>query len=88
MTTLKVTNRQTNETYTIDSMKLVGVSTKSLYIRKGVINGTLFLSQKCCGGTGSGDYFCIEENMDVIINTNLYNRLKVYAQKANAIILN
>ena len=33
-------------TLVIDSEKLIGVATKSLYVRKGFKNGTLFLSQR------------------------------------------
>jgi hypothetical protein len=88
MKTIKVINVQTQETYTINPYKLVGVNTKSLYIRKGVMNGTLFLSQRGCGGTGSGDYFPIYEVSEVEIWDNLFNRLKFYSEKANAIINN
>ena len=83
MATLKFTN--SNSTLIIDSEKLIGVSTKSLYVRKGFKNGTLFLSQRGNGANGAGDICKINEDSEIAVHENLYDRLVVYAEKANAI---
>lgn len=70
----------------IDSEKLIGVSTKSLYVRKGFKNGTLFLSQRRNGANGVGDICKINEDAELEVSSNLFDRLTVYAEKANAII--
>lgn len=74
------------KTIKIDSEKLIGQSTKSLYVRKGFLNGTLFLSQKGNGANGAGDICKIYEDCDIDVNSNLFERLEVLAEKANAII--
>lgn len=72
-------------TLVIDSEKLIGVSTKSLYVRKGFMNGTLFLSQKNNCANGAGDICKIREDFEIEVNAILFGRLKIYAEKANAI---
>jgi hypothetical protein len=74
------------ETLVIDSEKLIGVATKSLYVRKGFKNGTLFLSQKGNGANGAGDICKINEDAELEVNSKLFDRLTVYAEKANAIV--
>lgn len=73
-------------TLVIDSDKLIGVATKSLYVRKGAMNGTLFLSQRGNGAYGAGDICKINEDASIEVNPNLFERMSVYAQKANAIV--
>ena len=70
---------------TLDGDKLVGFNTKSLYIRKGRINGTLFLSEKGHGGTGSGDICPINKEIQLEVSSNLFCRILDLAKKANAI---
>lgn len=83
MATLKFTNN--GSTLVIDSEKLIGVSTKSLFVRKGFKNGTLFLSQRGNGANGAGDICKIQQDGEYEVNGNLFDRLLVYAEKANAI---
>ena len=73
-------------TLTLNSFRLIGTSTKSLYVRKGFKNGTLFLSQRGNGATGAGDICKINEDFETEVNSSLFNRIKVLAEKANAII--
>ena len=73
-------------TLVINSEKLIGVSTKSLYVRKGSKNGTLFLSQRGNGAGGAGDICKIYEDAEIEVNSNLFDRLTIYAEKAKAII--
>ena len=70
----------------IDSEKLIGVDTKSLYVREGFMNGTLFLSQKGNGAGGAGDICKIHQDAELEVNDNLFRRLLIYAEKADAII--
>lgn len=70
---------------TLDGDKLVGFKTKSLYIRKGRINGTLFLSQRGHGGTGSGDICQINKDIELEVSANLFCRIADLAKKANII---
>jgi len=72
-------------TLVVDSEKLIGVATKSLYVRKGFKNGTLFLSQRGHGENGAGDICKINEDAEFEVNSKLFDRLKVYAEKANAV---
>lgn len=74
------------ETLIINIEKLIGFETKSLYIRKGFKNGTLFLSQKGSGGNGAGDICKIREDSTIEVNFKLFDRIKILATKANAII--
>ena len=74
------------EIISIDSEKLIGNSTKSLYIRKGFMNGTHFLSQRNSGTSGSGDICKIDEACEFEVNANLFSRIKVLAEKSSAII--
>ena len=69
-----------------DSEKLIGVATKSLYVRKGFKNGTLFLSQRGNGANGAGDICKINEDAEFEVNSKLFDRLTIYSEKANAII--
>lgn len=73
----------------IDAEKLIGTSTKSLYIRKGFLHGNLFLSQRGCGSTGAGDICPLINDtpiQEIEVNANLFMRLQQLAEKANAII--
>lgn len=70
----------------IDSEKLIETSTNSLYIRKGFKNETLFLSQRNSGSGGSGDICKIDEDCELEVNSNLFSRIQVLAEKADAII--
>jgi len=70
----------------INAGNLVGVSTKSLYVRKGFLNGTLFLSQKGNGASGAGDICKLFDDSAIVVNTNLFDRLETLAKKANAIV--
>ena len=83
MATLKFTNN--GSILVVDSEKLVGVSTKSLYVRKGFKNGILFLSQRGNGANGAGDICKIQQDGVFEVKDNLFYRLFVYAEKANAI---
>lgn len=74
------------ETLKVDSEKLIGNSTKSLYVRKGFLNGTLFLSQRGNGANGAGDICKINEDVEINVNSNLFERLRVLAEKSNAIL--
>ncbi len=94
MATLKIIEKVNNsgepikhgDTLVVDSEKLVGVSTKSLYVRKGFKSGTLFLSQRDHGSTGAGDICKIMEDSELEVNASLFDRIRTYAEKANAII--
>ena len=66
-------------TFVIDMEKLIGCSTKSLYVRKGFMNGTLFLSQRGNGANGAGDICVIKEDAELEVNGSLFNRLYCYA---------
>ncbi|MFT3753695.1 MAG: hypothetical protein QM800_12755 [Paludibacter sp.] len=70
----------------INAKKLIGNSTKSLYIRTGFKNGKLFLSQRGNGGGGAGDICSLHENVDINVNGNLFDRIYQFAEKCNAII--
>lgn len=74
------------ETLIIDTEKLIGFSTKSLYVRKGIKNNTLFLSQRNNGANGKGDICKIYENNEIEVNFKMFERLLEYGKKANAII--
>lgn len=70
---------------TLDGESLVNFSTKSLYIRKGRINGTLFLSERGHGDTGSGDICPINKEIQLEVSSNLFCRILDLAKKANII---
>lgn len=74
------------EVISINSEKLIGNCTNSLYIRKGFMNGTLFLSQRNSGSTGSGDICRLDVDCEFQVNANLFSRIKVLAEKSSAII--
>lgn len=74
-------------TLKIDGEKLIGNETKSLYIRKGFKNGSLFLSQRNNGAGGSGDVCKIGEDFETEISSGLFSRILILAEKSNAIIL-
>lgn len=73
------------QTLTINPMLLVGVKSKSLFIRKAK-NGTMYISQRGNGGNCSGDVCSLDSKGDVIVNASLFLRLSMLAKKANAII--
>lgn len=73
-------------TIIVNASKLIGNSTKSLYIRKGFKNGTLFLSQRHNGTGGAGDVCSLHENIDMNVNSNLFDRIYQLADKSNALI--
>lgn len=73
------------ETIRIDAEKLIGTSTGSLYIRKGFKNGTLFLSQRGQGSGGAGDLCPIAQDNELEVNSKLFDRLRIYAEKAGAL---
>lgn len=73
------------EKLAIDTTKLEGTSTKSVYIRKGKLNGTLFLSQRGNGSEGAGD-ICKLEAGEVEVSSSMFDRLRIFAEKANAIM--
>lgn len=69
-------------TMKINSGNLIGVSTKSLHVRNGFLNNTLFLSQK-----GSGGDICkLFQDEEVIVTEGVFDRIMTYAEKAKAII--
>ncbi|GAO43818.1 hypothetical protein [Flavihumibacter petaseus] len=70
----------------VNADKLVGVSTQSLYIRKGHLSGALFVSQKRTGGEGAGDICRLVDGEIVTVGANLFARLMIYADKAGAVI--
>ena len=74
-------------TLKIDSDKLIGCSTKSLYVRKGFLNGRLFLSQRGNGNGGSGDICPLDESAKIEVRASLFERIKTFAEKAGAIIM-
>jgi len=74
------------ESFTINAGNLIGVSTKSLYIRKGFLSGTLFLSQRGNGAGGDGDICELLNTKTISVSDNLYSRLKEYAKKAKALV--
>lgn len=94
MTTLKFNEKingagepvKIGRTIKIDSEKLIGNSTKSLYVRRGFLNGTLFLSQRGNGGHGAGDICKLLEDIEVDVNENLFSRIQILADKSGAII--
>jgi hypothetical protein len=85
MAKLEFIDKDTKSKIEIDSQKLIGKSTKSLYIRKGFINETLFLSQKGNGSWGSGDICKLDQDATIEVGANLFGRLKVYFDKASEI---
>lgn len=94
MTTLKFNEKingngepvKIGQSILINGEKLIGHSTKSLYVRKGFKNGTLFLSQKGNGANGAGDICKVLEDAEIDVNANLFDRIKILAEKAEAII--
>lgn len=66
----------------VDAQSLIGKSTKSLYVRKGFKNGTLFLSQKGNGQWGAGDICKLSETNPIQVNENLFDRIAILANKA------
>ena len=67
--------------------KLLGNKTKSLYVRKGFLHGTLFLSQRGGGCEGASDICRLLLNEDPQhVNSNLFDRLLIYATKSDALI--
>jgi hypothetical protein len=86
MKAIQVIEKGNQRVFNMDAEKLIGVSTKSLYIRKGFKNGTLFISQRGNGAGGAGDV-CILDCVNLVdVKSNLFDRLKIYAEKAGAII--
>ena len=73
------------EVLKISPEKLIGTSTNSLYVRTGFLNGTLFLSQRGNGETGSGD-ICKLTDVEIEVNAQLFSRIKIFAEKAGAIV--
>lgn len=71
---------------TINTEKLIGFSTNSLYIRTGHLNGILFLSQRGNGTNGSGDICQINECATIEVNENLFSRIVAFAEKTNATV--
>lgn len=69
------------ETIKIDTSKLIGVKTNKMYIRKGFLNSTLFLTNR-----GFGDVCCIESSAKIDTKKSLFDIIKKYAEKSNAII--
>jgi hypothetical protein len=65
--------------------KLLNKSTQSLYIRKST-QGSLYISQKGQGGTGSGDIAKVFSTKQIEVNSTLYKRLEQFAKKADAFI--
>lgn len=59
-----------------------GLETKSIYVRTGFKNGTLFISQRGNGGGGAGDICKITENAEIEVASSLFDRLKIWAIKA------
>ncbi len=43
---MTIINKEDRDFFEIDAEKLIGVETKSLYIRKGFLHGTLFFITK------------------------------------------
>ena len=74
------------KTLKINAGNLIGISTKSLYVRKGFLHGTLFLSQRGSGASGAGDICKLLEDNTIEVNSNLFGRLHTYAEKAKAIV--
>lgn len=68
-------------TLTIDTEKLIGKSTQSLYIRTGKMNGTRFLSQRGNGSDGAGDICSIENDSTIYVSAALFNRIEILANK-------
>lgn len=91
LTVIKKTNTSGQPTsngkkIAINTEKLIGFSTNSLYIRTGHLNGTLFLSQKGNGTNGSGDICKANEDATIEVNESLFSRISILAEKANAIV--
>ena len=86
MKTIKFIEKNSSRVLSINSGKLIGVSTKSLYVRRGFTNGTLFLSQRGQGTNGAGDICPLNVSAEIEVNTNLFNRIQIYAQKAGAML--
>jgi len=77
---MKVINITTGESFEFEANAQIGKSTKSIYIRKGFKNGSLFLSQKGNGSTGAGD-ICEINTKEIEVKDNLFNRIKIFASK-------
>ncbi|UXO94069.1 hypothetical protein Pan5_27 [Pseudanabaena phage Pan5] len=75
-----IINKNTNETLVVNLNNLIGKETKSLYVRTGKTNGTMFLSQKNSGANGNGD-ICKLDADKVVVNSNLFDRIKLFSQK-------
>lgn len=70
--------------FTIDCEKAKkAVSTNTIYIRIGFMNGTPFISQRGNGSGGAGDIISlnIKESCQVEVGKNLFSRLKIWADK-------
>lgn len=58
-----------------------GMVTKSIYVRTGFKNGTLFVSQKGNGEGGAGDICRVTDDLEIEVGSNLFRRLKIWAEK-------
>lgn len=81
---MKILNIDTKECFMITSSLLESVGTKSLYVRTGFINKTKFISQRGNGAGGAGDV-CRLDSKYIEVRNDLYTRLFIYSQKAQAI---
>lgn len=80
---MEIINAQTGESFTLKTKGLTtetSKSTKTIYVRKGFLNGTLFLSEKGNGVTGAGDIAKLTERA-IEVNPNLFDRLYIFANK-------
>ena len=78
---MTVINKTTKSSFSFDlTADMIG--TNSIYIRKGYLHGTLFLSQHGRGAEGAGDICRIDES-EIEVNENLFDRLRIFAEKNN-----
>ena len=64
------------------------VSTNTIYVRTGFLNGTPFLSQKGNGAGGAGDIIKLnlDENVSIQVGANLFERIRIFAEKNGLIV--
>lgn len=76
------------ETIKVETTMLIGVRTKRMHVRTGYMNGTLFLSQSGHGAYGGGDIIKVhcDEGTEIQVNRSLFGSMKIWAEKAGAIV--
>ena len=62
--------------------------TNSIYVRRGYLNNTPFLSQRGHGSSGDGDVCKLneDENLVVAVSNSLYSSILIFAEKNKLVV--